>query len=1081
MTTPKEVTRLVERFGENREAYLSREYNETQLRREFLDPFFKALGWDVDNEQGYAEAYKDVVHEDAIKVGGATKAPDYAFRIGGTRKFFVEAKRPSVGIKDDPNAAYQLRRYAWSAKLPLSILTDFEEFAVYDCRVRPNKDDKASTARTLYFTYDEYESKWDEIAGIFARDAILKGSFDKYVEAKKKRGTAEVDDAFLKEIEGWRDVLARNIALRNTGLSNREVNFAVQRTIDRIIFLRICEDRGIEMYRQLMALRNGHDVYRRLCEVFRNADDRYNSGLFHFRKEKGRGEVPDELTLGLQIDDKVLKDVFKDLYYPDSPYEFSVLPADILGHIYEQFLGKVIRLTPAHRAVVEEKPEVRKAGGVYYTPTYIVDYIVEHTVGKLLEDKTPNQAAKLRVLDPACGSGSFLLGAYQRLLDWHLVWYSENDPAKHAKGRNPRIYRAMTPSPLAEEGPSPSSSSAGTAPSSPSGKGHLSPSPSGRGPFSPSPPGRGQGEGTWRLTTAEKKRILLNNIYGVDIDPQAVEVTKLSLLLKVLEGESEETLGKTLRMFHERALPDLGENIKCGNSLIGPDFYEGKQLSLIDEEERYRINAFDWHAEFPHIFPSPPGRGQGEGGGFDAVIGNPPYIRIQAMKEWAPIEVEFYKQRYTAASKGNYDIYVVFVERALQLLNKSGRMGFILPHKFFQAKYGEPLRGLIAGGRHVGEVVHFGAHQIFTGATTYTCLLFLHKDGRSDFQYVKIDDLDSWRTEGRAVTGCIAADRLTKDEWNLVAGREAALFDRLCGCPQKLGDVADIFVGIQTSADAVFIMDLVEETEQALVLKSKALDGEWSFEKDLVFPLVSGTDVQRYGPLPKRQYVLFPYLVDGDIASLLDFGVLSKRYPETANYLLKNRQVLEARENGRGKGAEWYGYIYRKNLARQSVKKICVPRLVDALRAAYDPAGDHFLDNVDVGGVAPKRAHNEEGYLFLLGLLNSSLLRWFFPFVSVPFRGGWLSANRQFLSQLPVRTIDFSDPVDKARHDRMVSLVHTMLDLHNQLATRTEHERTTLQRQIDATDKQIDQLVYELYGLTDKEIRIVEEAISSGK
>ena len=228
----------------------------------------------------------------------------------------------------------------------------------------------------------------------------------------------------------------------------------------------------------------------------------------------------------------VLKDIFKDLYYPDSPYEFSVLPADILGHIYEQFLGKVIRLTPAHRAVVEEKPEVRKAGGVYYTPTYIVDYIVKHTVGKLIEGKTPNQVSKLRVLDPACGSGSFLLGAYQRLLDWHLAWYSENEPEKHRKGRKTKIFQG---------------------------------------------PG-----GDWRLTTAEKKRILLNNIYGVDIDLQAVEVTKLSLLLKVLEGENEETLGKNLRLFHERALPDLGQNIKCGNSLIGPNFYENRQLSLID-------------------------------------------------------------------------------------------------------------------------------------------------------------------------------------------------------------------------------------------------------------------------------------------------------------------------------------------------------------------------------------------------------------------------------------------------------------------------------------------------------------------
>jgi len=337
---------------------------------------FKAMGWDMHNEQGYAEAYKEVVHEDSLRIGSGVKAPDYAFRIGGTRKFFLEAKKPSVNIKEDVHPAYQLRRYAWSAKLPLSILTDFEEFAVYDCRVKPVKTDKASTARVMYMRFEDYPERWHEIADIFALESILKGSFDKYAEShKKKRGTASVDAAFLSEIEQWREQLARNIALRNPELTQRELNHAVQQTIDRIIFLRIAEDRGIEDYGKLMALQNGKDVYRRMLELFHKADAKYNSGLFHFRHEKGRAGFPDELSPNLAIDDKALKPILKSLYYPDSPYEFSVLPADILGQTYEQFLGRVIRLTAGHRAVVEDKPEVKKAGGVYYTPTYIVDYI----------------------------------------------------------------------------------------------------------------------------------------------------------------------------------------------------------------------------------------------------------------------------------------------------------------------------------------------------------------------------------------------------------------------------------------------------------------------------------------------------------------------------------------------------------------------------------------------------------------------------------------------------------------------------------------------------------------------------------
>lgn len=269
MAPPRSIFQLVEHFERNEDAYRSGAYNEAQLRREFLDPLFEALEWDVGNRLGAAEAYKDVIHEDAIKVGGGTKAPDYCFRIGGARKFFVEAKKPAVNVRMDAPSAFQLRRYAWSSKLPLSILTNFSEFAVYDCRVQPLQTDLASTARVLLFSCRQYLEKWDEIAGIFSKDAVIKGYFDKFIASTKlKRGTAEVDDAFLSEIEKWRRDLASNIASRNSTLSQRELNFAVQRIIDRIIFLRISEDRGIETYRQLRDLQNSTNIYQQLCAVF---------------------------------------------------------------------------------------------------------------------------------------------------------------------------------------------------------------------------------------------------------------------------------------------------------------------------------------------------------------------------------------------------------------------------------------------------------------------------------------------------------------------------------------------------------------------------------------------------------------------------------------------------------------------------------------------------------------------------------------------------------------------------------------------------------------------------------------------
>jgi type I restriction-modification system DNA methylase subunit len=1002
----KQVSLLVERFERNIEAYRSPAYNETQLRREFIDPFFEALGWDVANKAGYAEQYKDVVHEDAIKVAGATKAPDYCFRIGGVRKFFLETKKPSVDIKCQVSPAYQLRRYAWSAKLPLSILTDFEEMVLYDCRLRPKPSDKPSIGRVRLFTYTQYPDSFEEVYNLLSKEAVLKGSFDKFAESEKqKRGTTEVDAEFLKEIESWREILAKNIAIKNPRLSVRELNYAVQLTIDRIIFLRMCEDRGIEKYGQIQTLMNGTNSYHRLRQIFYSADDKYNSGLFDFRM--------DRLTPELKIDDNPLKEIFKNLYYPDSPYEFSVLGADILGHVYEQFLGKVIRLTEGHHAKIEEKPEVRKAGGVYYTPTYIVEYIVKNTVGKLCEGKTPRQINSLRILDPACGSGSFLLGAYQYLLNYHRDWYQKDDPRKHPQ----EIYQ-------------------------------------------------GYG-GQWYLTTREKKRILLNNIYGVDIDPQAVEVTKLSLLLKVLEGENQDTLERQIKLFKERALPDLGSNVKCGNSLIGPDFYSvgaGHDLPLFDKEEAYRINAFDWEKEFPEIMKR---------GGFDAVIGNPPYIRIQTMKEWAPVEVETYKKNYSSASKGNYDIYVVFVERGLNLLNKTGRLGFILPHKFFNAQYGEPLRAVLSKGKHLADVVHFGDQQVFTGATNYTCLLFLDKGGTKQCHFIKVDDLTTWRINGESTEGKIPATKITSSEWNFTVGKGAELFETLNKMPVKLGDIAEkIAQGIRTSANEVYVLDLVLESGKLIVAHSKQLDRNVKLERKTVSSFLQGREIKPYRILSSGKMVIIPYQVENGRAMLIAEKELREKFPKTFTYLLDNKTYLENRERGRMRGSDWYAYIYPKNIDVMHTTKILVPDIADHASFALDETGEYAFTS---GYGITLKSSVAESPKYILGLLNSETLDFYLKNISTTIRGGFFRYFTQFIERLPIRCINFSDPADKAHHDKMVELVEHMLLFHKQLvATKTPDEKTRIQRQIDATEQQIDRLVYELYGLTEREINIVE-------
>ncbi len=962
MPAPDSVIQLCETFAGHREHFRSGNYNEAQLRKQFLDPFFEALGWDMANSQGLAPQYRDVIHEDAIKIGPHVKAPDYAFTIHGQRKFFVEAKRPFVNIKTDIAPAYQLRRYAWSAKLPLSILTDFEEFAIYDTRIKPAPNDPSSKARIFYCTYDQFAEKWDEIASIFSRDAILKGSFDKYAEsAKKKKGTAEVDTAFLEEIERWRDLLARNFALRNPSLTVRDLNFAVQKTIDRLVFLRICEDRGTEDYGRLRVVANGTQTYPRLLEVFRAADARYNSGLFHFSKEKSQAEEPDTLTPHLKLDDKILKDIIGHLYYPDSPYEFSVLPADILGSVYERFLGKTIRLTEGHQAKIEEKPEVRKAGGVYYTPAYIVEYIVENTLGKLLApdgSKEPISipaAAKLKVCDPACGSGSFLIVAYQFLLDWHRDRYCE-DVTKWSKGKNATLYQA---------------------------KG-----------------------GEWRLTTAEKKRILLNNIHGVDIDAAAVEVTKLSLLLKVLEGETSQIGQRDFIKERERILPDLANNIKCGNSLIGPDFYDSPEMDLLDDDARYHVNVFDWKSGFPEVFKQ---------GGFDCVIGNPPYVRSRHL---ADHEKKYYAKRFETALY-QPDLFAFFVENGSKNLAPQGRLGFIIPSGILTNTQYEPLRRYLLTERPPDIVVDLKG-LVFVDASVDTVILILGdaaSKGESK-RLIKIGEFPAAK--------CLNVETpSTELRISEIVGTPGCTFNT--GASQRTINLASRMRSCSVSASEFFVVRAGMKVRKEFVATSK-ID-------------------QRY-QLFLRGGNIAPYSCDWRGAWVCYDKNLESRH---TNQAFRDRSTFDVGD---------------KLLVRQVMGKERIYATRDMMR--------FFVDQSLYVLLLKKR---NESPSYLLGLICSRLLGSFFNTTSGDRKQTFPKIKGNQIAQLPIRPIDCSQVGDIEKHDRMVSLVDKMLALVPKRRTEANPQAAAqLDMQISATDRQIDRLVYELYGLTEDEIALVEGA-----
>ncbi len=665
----QKISSLVEQFSEHIELYKKNSYDEAQLRIDFINKFWKALGWDVENEKGAAEFNREVIYEDRVKVAGRMKAPDYRFRLMGSsqRKFFVEAKKPAVAIKLNKEAAYQLRRYGRSAQTSVSILTNFEEFSVYDCSKRPNQNDSAASARIRYITYDQYVETFDFIYDTFSYEAVVKGRFDKFVQSDThKRGSVTLDKDFVEDLDEWRKYLATSMARNNHQLSDEEINFAVQLTIDRLIFLRFCEDRSVEHYKNLFSAVSKGDYFKNLLFIFKQADDKYNSGLFDFER--------DRLTPKIKVDNKVIRTIIEALYYPDCEYEFSVMPVEILGNAYEQFLGKVIRVTPGHIVKIEDKPEVRKSGGVYYTPQYIVEYIVKNTVGKLIGGKSPKEIEKIKIVDPACGSGSFLLGVFQCLLNHHAQWYT--DKQYHLK--------KIKDNPITPEG---------------------------------------------RLTTAEKKKILLNNIFGVDLDANAVEVTKLSLLLKAMEGETESSIAQQLQMFHERVLPDLDKNILCGNSLIGYDFFDAT-LNL-DKEERKtlekKIKPFDWKLSFPEVFKQ---------GGFDAVIGNPPYLKLTANN--TDLNIWNYYQRIFKSFSGgsSKNIFQLFLEKVVLLSPVT--FSFIVPEALLTTESNGTVRKIITQNYNLNSIVVFD-HFVFEDATIGTTIIVAQKDTKVKTKVILID------------------------------------------------------------------------------------------------------------------------------------------------------------------------------------------------------------------------------------------------------------------------------------------------------------------------------------------------------
>jgi hypothetical protein len=943
---------LVRRFREQREICTAAFPGATQARIEFIDPLFRALGWDVGNSKGLSLAYREVVREDAALAEGSKRAPDYSFRIDGQRKFFVDARKPTAGIGADPGPAVQLRRYAWSARLLISIVTNFEELAIYDGRLEPKPRDGVAVARLMFFGFEELAAEWERLESLISYQAVRGGSLERHAETiEVKRGASEVGSIFLAELEQWRRALARDIAAGNKSLTPDQVNLPVQKIIDGVVFLRIAEARGIEARGRLQSLLDAPEIGGELVKLFRHAGERYNSRLFGFSGDVARPEEPDELALALRVGNDALARILRRLYHPESPYEFSVLPTAILGQVYEEFLGQVITLNGGHQSDVVRKPEIRKAGGVYYTPVSIVDYILDHTLSPLLKNRSPQSVAgqenagnrhPLRVLDPSCGSGGFLLGAYEYLLRWYLDAYVADSAERWAGGWSPRLRR---------------------------------------GPY-----------GDWELTTAERIDILLRHIYGLDIDSRAVEVTKVSLLLELMEGEPD------------CVMPDLANNIRCGNAIIEPDFYDHDSLLPEDDESRSRVNVFNWRREFSSVFAS--------AGGFDAVIGNPPYLDSETMTQFFPDWRNYCVNKYRAAA-GNWDAFCVFIERALDLCQPGGYHSFIVPNKLGSANYARNIRAIIAGENDVSRIRDYASVPIFA-VSVYPIVYSVRKQERDETVPVLYERM----ADGATGAVCpVLTERLDRARYFRADGSPWAIFadiaqaspvERLSSSFPALSTVASVH-GAATVAEAYDLAPLIQDAGAAAAGDLRVVN--------------SGT-IDRYVNLWGEKRMR--YLGSSYVRPVVPDGA-AKRLPAA-------------------------------RLRQARTPKIIVAGMTRFLECIAD------LPGVLLPAKSTTVIESDADLCWLLGILNSRLIGFYYLSVygGDRLQGGYLRIGPPQLRTLPVPEYDQANDFHRALAERVRQL----------LAFR--ERRTAGQAQV--LEEQIDELVYRIYSLTDAERLVVEQS-----
>ncbi len=893
----EKIKKLVEKYERLSEVEKKR-YNEQQTKDHFIRPLFEALGWNFE---------EDVWPETDV----SGKRVDYAFKIGGITKFFIEAKKIPANL-DEERWAEQAINYSWHKSVPWVILTDFEAIKVFNTEWDSMDIQSCRFIEIPYTEYPTSEKLW-----WLSSDAFKKGVLDKEADKVGRRPKKIIDEQLAGDLIRWRDLLNNDLRGYNPKTDQRKISEYTQKILDRLIFIRTLEDRKIEdvilqpLAREWKEKRGAkaNQLLFALNKTFRKIDKIYNSGLFN------EGAC-DYLGEKIDADDNTFIEIIGELYKTKDKgirYNFADIPADIFGGIYEQYLGYIQK-----EDLKEKKTSKRKSQGIYYTPRYIVDYIVQNTLGEILKDKTPAEIRNLKILDPACGSGSFLISAYQSLINYWQKQGGKRIKQKSDKLR--KIEQAFKKQ-----------------------NGNL-------------------------ISSPEKMRILRDNIFGVDLDKEAVELAKLNLLMKMVSSKIK--------------LPKLDNNIQEGNSLISGS---ERELKKYFGRKWKNKKAFEWK------------------GKFDVVIGNPPYVNLANIKDIGTRE--YLKGEYKTA-KNKSDLYSFFIERAIDLLKDGGMFGFIVSNSWLGTDSFSKFREHLIKNITICKLVKLPA-DVFKDAMVTPVLIFFKKEKTNKNHKIKlVEYVNEKFTE---LPSQLSYKRILNSP-NFTFSFSPEIKFKIPTV--KLGDIAKFSLGIKTSNDKRFILDKKKDSE--------------------TYPLLRGKDVNRYSVKYGEKWIWYkPKLMIEKVGA----------GPRKLEYFLRDKIIFRSITGG-------------------------------SIIATFD--SKFFLTNDKIHLLYT--IGNNYSMKYILGIVNSKLIgRW----IKSTFND-LLEIKINQLEQIPIYKIDFSDKKEKAKHDKLVKLADEMLKLNKELQ-KLDHilddeEYKEIKEKIEKTDKEIDERVFELYGVTKNENEIVKNS-----